>query len=260
MLQELFEKVPILAKANTPTFLTSVGVTGVISTAYLAGSGSFKAAALLEKDYTLREKQAHITQEPFEESTVKDKIKLVWHLYLPAVSVGATTITAIVMANHEASKKIAALTVASGISERAFQEYKAKVVQKLGENKETAIRDEIAQDRVRADPPSDMIVIEAGDVLCFDMLTGRYFKSSMEKIRKAENTVNHDIINHMYASLSQFYQEIGLEPTPYSEEVGWSSSNALIDVQYSTVMSPDDRPCIAIDFASPPYPEYSRLW
>jgi Family of unknown function (DUF6353) len=64
----------------------------------------------------------------------------------------------------------------------------------------------------------------------------------------------------MYASLSAFYDEIGLPPTPYSDTVGWNSLREMVDVQYSTVMSADDRPCIAIDFVTPPYPEYDRTW
>jgi hypothetical protein len=104
-----------------------------------------------------------------------------------------------------------------------------------------------------------VIIAGSGDVLCFDMTTGRYFVSTVEKIRQAENKVNFDIISHMYASLSSFYDEIGLPPTTYSDSVGWNSDNR-VEVQFSTVMSPDGRPCIAIDFVGPPTAEYSRTW
>ena len=257
MLPELFSKVPKIQEIGTPTMLTSLAVSGVASTTYLTGRASFKAARLIDHDQHLRDEEAGGAAPVLSR---REMFKLTWILYLPAASVGATTIVAIVLANHEASKKIAALTVATGISDRAFQEYKAKVVEKLGENKEMAIRDEVAQDRVAAEKGSNEVIIIDGEVLCFDMATGRYFKSSMEKIRAAENTVNHDILNHMYASLSSFYDEIGLAPTPYSDTVGWNSLREMVDVQYSTVMSPDGRPCIAIDFVTPPYPEYDRTW
>jgi hypothetical protein len=255
MLPELFKTK--LAGVNPTTVLTSMGVTGVVTTAYLAGRASFKAAQLIEKE----QKEAFHKDPVDGELTTKEKVKLVWPLYVPPVSVGCTTITAIIMSNHAASKKIAALTVASGISERAFQEYKTKVVEKLGDAKETALRDEIAQERVTKTPfpTREVIIAGAGDVLCFDMTTGRYFVSSMEKIRQAENKVNYDIIAHEYASLSSFYDEIGLPPTPYSDEVGWNADRRL-DIQFSTVMSSDNRPCIAIDFVNPPFAEYSRMW
>jgi hypothetical protein len=165
------------------------------------------------------------------------------------------------MANHEASKKIAALTVASGISERALQEYKDKVIEKLGDKKAVDIRDSIAQDRVNKTPLNtrEIIIAGTGEVLCFDITTGRYFQSSVEEIRKAENKINFQIINHMYASLSSFYDEIGLPPTPYADTVGWNG-NELFEVTLSTVLSPDNRPCVAIDFVRAPFAEYDRLW
>ena len=224
-----------------------MGVSGVVTTAYLTGRASFKAAGVLADESP--------------ELPMKEKVKHVWPLYVAPISVGATTITAIVMANHAASKKIAALAVASGISDRALQEYKAKVVEKLGEKKEVAIRDEIAQDRVAKAPiTNEVLVIGAGDVLCFDMMTGRYFQSTVEKIRQAENKINFDILNHVYASLSSFYDELGIPPTPYSDTVGWNGLTDRFEVQFSTVLSPDNRPCIAIDFSTPPQAEYTNLY
>lgn len=238
-----------LSQVNPSTVLTGMGATGVVTTAYLTGRASFKAAKVIAKE--------EFGQE--EELSPKERARLVWPLYVAPVSVGMTTIVAIVTANQQASRKVAALTVASGISERALQEYKAKVVEKLGENKERTIRDEIAQDKVTNDPVREVIIAGAGDVLCYDVMTGRYFMSSVEKIRQAANKINYNIINHDYASLSSFYDEIGLTPTPMSDEVGWNTDHRL-EVQFSTVMSTDQRPCIAIDFEEPPFVEYSKLW
>lgn len=256
--QDILSK--LAGNVGSSTFLTGMGVTGVVTTAYLTGRASFKAAKLIDHEET---KIVEDASDPrvLDDFGLKEKFKLVWPLYVAPVSTAATTITAIVMANHEASKKIAALTVASGISERALQEYKGKVMEKLGENKERAIRDDIAQDRVKQNPPtnSQVMIVGNGDVLCFDMTTGRYFTGTMEKIRQAENKVNYDILVHDYASLSSFYDEIGLAPTVYSDTVGWNS-NQRLELAFSTVMSQDDRPCIAIDFVNPPFIEYSHLW
>jgi hypothetical protein len=244
-------KVGKIAGDNQSTILTGMGVTGVVTTFIFTTRATFKAAEIIE-----REQQSH--DETF---TAKDKVKLIWPLYIPPVSVAVTTIAAIVMANHEASKKIAALTVASGISERALQEYKDKVIEKLGDKKAVDIRDSIAQDRVNKTPLNtrEIIIAGTGEVLCFDITTGRYFQSSVEEIRRAENKINFEIINHMYSSLSSFYDEIGLPPTPYSDTVGWNG-NELFEVTLSTVLSPDNRPCIAIDFVRAPFAEYDRLW
>jgi len=248
-LAPLARKARFLLNENSTTILTAVGATGTVATAYLSGRASFKAAQIIER-------------EKYEKEIDRfDKVKMTWHLYLPAVGVGVITITSIIMAQRISSKKIAALVVASGISERAFQEYKDKVIEKFGERKNTDIRDEIAQDKVNATPPDtrQVFIAGTGDVLCFDTLTGRYFQSTVEQIRRAENRINYEIIHFYSASLSMFFEEVGLPPTDYTDSVGWNSNN-IMEVNLSTVMSQDNRPCIAISFPRNPIPNYEKHW
>lgn len=253
-------RVKFLLNENSTTILTGVGVSGTVVTAYLTGRASFRAAEIIAQEKSDIE-QGDDNGNQVRVLTTPGKVKLVWVLYLPPVAVGTVTITSILMANKISSKQIAALTVASGISERAFTEYKAKVVQKLGERHERDVRDEIAQDRVTLNPVGSREVILAGtgEVLCYDMTTGRYFQSTVEEIKRAENKINHDIINHYAVSLSEFYDEIGLPPTSYSDQVGWNMSNHP-EVIFSTTMSSDGRPCIAIDFAKQPISNYEKIY
>ena len=189
-----------------------------------------------------------------------EKFKLVWIHYIPPAALGVTTVASIVMASRISSKQIAGLVVASGVSERALQEYKTKVVEKLGDKQEIALRDEIAQDRVDITPASSQVIIAgSGDVLCFEPLTGRYFNSTIESIKQAENKVNYDIIHYDYASLSTFFEEIGLRPTDYSDTVGWNVGNRL-EVRFSTAMAEDKRPCLVIGFLTHPIVDYDKAW
>jgi hypothetical protein len=257
-----------LLEHHSTTILTGVGVGGTVATAVLTGRASFKAAKLIDAQpakleramgdagYTNGEIAAVVV-----ERTKIEKAKLVWTLYLPPVASGVLTISSIIAANKLSSKKIAALAVAGGISERALQEYKDKVVEKFGDRKSIEVRDDIAQDRVNASAykAKEVVILGTGDVLCYDMLTGRYFQSSVEQIRKAENKVNFELVHNMSASLSYFFEEVGLEPTSYTDMVGWNSNDPM-EVVLSTVMSPDGRPCIAIDFSKAPVTDYDKLW
>lgn len=261
----LANKAKFLVNDNSTTILTSVGVAGTVATAYLTGRATFKAAELITDEQLDHFNDAENRAERGQDSTVKelsrfDKIRLVWKQYIPPFVAGVTTITCIIVANKIASKKIAALALASGISERALQEYKAKVVEKLGRKQDVAIRDEIAQERVLGQPvhSGEVIVAGAGEVLCYDMTTGRYFQSTVEEIKKAVNKVNHELNNFMYTSLSTFYDELGLPATTYSDMVGWNA-NQQMDIVFSTVLSSDNRPCIAIDFDPAPFADYDRL-
>jgi hypothetical protein len=257
--------VKFLLNEHSPTILTGVGVVGTVSTAYLTGRATVKAVKIIEEnskeydpEYNPVTAETYYEPHKIELSTTR-KIRLVWKSYIPPVGMGATTISAIILANKISSKRIAALGVAAGLSERALQEYKDKVLEKIGKSQDTAVHDEIAQDRVNQHPVNSREVILAGtgEVLCFDMSSGRYFQSTVEEIKRAENKINFNLVHYMHASLSEFYDEIGLPPTSYSDTVGWNLNNK-IDVRISAVVSSDNRPCLAIDFANPPYTDYDK--
>jgi Family of unknown function (DUF6353) len=249
-----------LVQDNSTTVLTGMAVTGTITTAYLTGRASFKAAQIIEEERHMIElREEGRNEQPVKiDLAFRSKVQLTWRLFVPPVGMGALTISTIIAANKMASKKIAALTVASGISERALQEYKAKVVERLGEKENRKIHDRIAQEHVDRHPVGrEVILAGTGEVLCYDMTTGRYFMSSVEEIKKAENKVNHELNNFLSASLSSFYDEIGLPATSFSDNVGWNANNQ-VEVVFSTTMSQDQRPCIAIDFVHPPFSDYHR--
>jgi hypothetical protein len=255
----LAEKAKFLLNDNSHAILTGVGVAGSVTTAYLSGRASFKAAQLIaqEREHALASQASN--SNGHQDLTTWSKVGLVWRLYLIPVGTGVATVVSIVAANRVAARKIAALAVATGISERALQEYKEKVVDRLGDREHKKMRDEIAQERVLRNPHDtrQVVIAGTGDVLCYDMLTGRYFISSAEKIRRAENRINHELNHSMYASLSEFYENVGLPPTTYTDLVGWHGNESL-EVQISTVMSDDEKPCLAIDFTPPPNSEYRR--
>lgn len=252
MIAELQEKVRHILAENATAILTAGGVAGTVGTAVLTGRASFKAAEVI--------KERELPEQKFgEELDKKAKVLLVWPLFLPPVGLGTATIASIIMANRLSAKKAAALAAAYGISEKSFQEYREKALEKLGVNKEQKVRDEVAQDRINKHPNSEVIVIGGGEVLCYDMLTGRYFRSSVEGIKKAESKLHSEIYHHMYASLTSFFDDIGLPPTDYTEEVGWNSNN-IPEVQFSTTLTPDDKPCIAINFNNTPRPDYTQIY
>jgi len=66
------------------------------------------------------------------------------------------------------------------------------------------------------------------------------------------------VLNDFYASLSDFYDLIGLPTTSFSDEVGWNSDR-LLELQFSTVLSDDGRPCISIDFRTVPIRDYYKV-
>lgn len=253
----LLPKVQNLITENAAALLTGTAVVGTITTAVLTGRASFKAAELI-----FEQEHERITEDDFEGSLNNtEKIKLVWPLFIPPAASAVTTVAATVFSYHISARKSAALVAAYGISEKAFSEYKEKVTERLGLKKETDIRDELAKDRIAKYPDNEqpIIVTGYGDVLCFDSYSGRYFQSTVDAIKKAENATNYEILHHLGASMSSFYDLIGLPATQYSDEMGWNSLNPL-DISFSTQMSESGQPCIVIDFRSMPVLNYENSY
>ena len=240
----MIKNVEKAVRNNSTTILTAIGVSGTISTAYLAGRASFEAANKI----MMFEIEGGV--QPDSKERIKERLGLVWKLYIPATASGVITITCIVGATRIGNRKAAALTAAYSLSEKAFVEYREKVIEKLGERKEQTVRDEIAQAKVdRSEPPCtrDVVLVGPGNVLCFEGYTGRYFMSDMESLRKAQNDINAKLMRDDTASLSDFFYIIGLPYTSFSSHVGWNS-NKLMELRFSTVMSEDQRPCISFEY------------
>lgn len=259
-LGEIAKRAATFTAENSPAILTAVGVTGALTTAYLTGRASFKAAEILQQEAEQRVKDFSGDTASAEPMTRDEKIELVWKLYIPAAATAGLTIGAIVAANRIGTRRTAALASAYALSEKAIAEYKAKVKEKLGEKKERAIRDEIAQDRITANPihTREFIYTDSGATRCYDMRTDRYFNSDYESIRKAVNDINFQVNNDYYASLSDFYSLLGLRSTDESDDVGWNVDNKL-DVTISTCLDEHNRPCLALSFDVKPIRGYHRL-
>ena len=258
MIANLQDKAKLFLHENASAILTATGVVGTVGTAVLTGRASFKAAAVIQERKLQNIQESEILDvEP--DFSNKDAVLAVWPLYIPPVVLGGGTVAAVIFANRISARKAAALAAAYGLSEQYLEEYKAKALEKLGVNKEQKIRDEIAQDRVSEDKNSQVIILSSGDVLCYDMLTGRYFQSTVEKIKKAMAEIHSEIYNHMYVSLSTFFDALGLPPTTLTENIGWNNAD-IPEVTFSTTRTDDDRPCLVIDFTPTPKPDYASLY
>jgi hypothetical protein len=250
---DIARKAGKLAIDHSPTILTSVGVAGVITTAFLAGKASFQAADVIR----VREEEDGYADDP--KLRMRHRAELVWKLYIPAATTGFATVVCIIGANHVGGRRAASLAAATTILERSFDEYKAKVVEKLGERKEQQVHDEILQDRVR-DTSVDGITIFGlveGE-LCYDKFSDRYFRNTVEGIRAAENQLNYAVIHDNYASLDEFYTLLNMPSPGYSHSVGWNSDR-LLEVKVGAAPMLDGIPVITMEFKNEPLPDYGRF-
>lgn len=237
---------------HSPEILTGIGITGLLSTTVLAVKATPKALRLIDE-----KKEENNT----DELTNMEVVKTCWKCYIPAAVTASVSVACLIGANSVNSKRNAVLATAYKLSESAFSEYKEKVIETIGEKKEEEVRDKIAKDRIEKNPVNnnEVIITGKGDVLCYDVVSGRYFKSDVDRIRKAENTLNKKLMNDMYCSLNEFYDLIGLPFTQMGFDLGWNVNDSLVEIEFSTQLSEDDTPCVVIQYSVLPKCDYQHL-
>ena len=241
-LSNFFKNVRTATIRHAPEILTSVGIAGMIGTTIMAVKATPKALRLIEE----RKKEEHREKLPPVEV-----VKTTWKCYVPAVVTGVASTACLLQASSINARRNAALVTAYNLSRTALTEYKNKVVETIGESKEKSIRDHIAKDKVEADPVQnhEVILTERGTTLCYDSVFGRYFQSDRDTIQRAINKINRNIVSgEMYASLNDFYEEIGLPPTKVGYDLGWNVDDGEIEIFYSAQLAKDDTPCLVISF------------
>lgn len=236
-------------RQNAPVITTTLAIVSATATTVLAVNAGMSTRERLD---------AYKAEHEDEEIPTSVKIKQTWKIYIPTALMLASTITSIVALHRVGLNREASALALYKVSEQAFTRYRNKVVEKLGEDSEKEVREAVAQDTINANPPSGDVVVVNGEVLCCDIYSGRYFQSSMEDINRAVNDFNLKIIHENYASLTEFYELVGLEANGSSDDVGWMT-DALLEVSYSSVLTPDGRPCLAVDFRNSPVVDYYRM-
>lgn len=239
---------------HSPEILTGIGVTGMITSTVLAVKATPKALQLIE------EAKGH-GEIRCDKLPVKSIIKVAWKPYIPAAITGVASISCIVGASRINAKRNAALATAYAISERALVRYRDKVIETIGEKKEKEIKEKIAQDEVEKHPVSNtqVIVTSKGNTLCRDEISGRYFRSDLDTIRKIINELNREMTYQNYVSLEDFYNRLGLEPTKNSAYLGWNLDGGLIELDFSTTLADNDEPCIVIDYSVAPKYDFDMM-
>ena len=236
----------------SPGILTGIGIAGMIGATFMAVKATPKALYLIE---TKKE------EAEMEELTPVETIKTCWKCYIPATLTTVLSAVCLIGASTVSAKRNAALATAYSISEAALREYQEKVVEVIGEKKEKAVRDAVAKDQIERDPvtKSEVVIIDSNsNTLCYEPLSGRYFKSTIDKIKKAEIKLDRQMIQEMYVGLNDFYWEIGLDETDLGDKMGWNLSKGYMDLSFSSQLADDGTPCAVIVYGIPPVYDYQN--
>ena len=238
---------------HSPELLIGLGVSGSAASIGLAIKGTKNALKAIE---------AKKEELGADQLTRKETFKVSWKYYVSTVIMFTTSAACIFGANSTHVRRNAALATAYKVSETAFAEYREKVIESMGERKDSTIRDLVSKKHIEENPVknSEVIITEKGGTLCYDHLSGRYFKSDIEQIKRAVNELNRAMMFDMggYVSVNDFYDELGLSHTKIGDDLGWNLDHGLIDIHFGAQIADDGNPCIVLDYVIAPIRDYDR--
>ena len=226
---------------NLPSILTALGIAGGVTATVIA----------------CKETPEYLEEKEDAEGVKEELIVFAKH-YWPPIVIGSASAACLIAANRVGLKRQAAALAAYSLSQTNLKQYKDAVVQTFGEKKEEKIKDKVAENIVKENPPKESTIIYtgSGNSLCCDAVSGRYFRSNIEKIKQAVNEINRRLILENYIPLNDFYEEIGLEWIKLGDMLGWSmgSMHDTLEVSFSSQLT-DDRcefgegiPCLVLNY------------
>lgn len=259
-LSKIAHDVRVSVSKHSPEILLGIGIAGMITTTVLAVRATPKAIQLIDqKKYEL----------DVDKLTPMETVKTTWKCYVPAAVSGVASVAMLIGSNSVNVKRNAALATAYKLSESAFTQYKDKVIETVGEKKEKVVRDKVSEEQIKNNPVNKTEIFYAGkgQTLFFEPLSHRYFYSTIEKIRRAENEINHNLLTDPFddgVTVNDFYEAIGLPPTEMGDMLGWNLNIGMVNIYLSyqggeVGSEHEDEPCAVINYNNPPSYDTKRF-
>lgn len=193
--------------------------------------------------------------DEFKQLTKEQRIKLYARIYAPPAIAILTTGVCIVGAHSISVRRESSLLLAYEGTRGMYDRYRATVQDRLGPE-EKQIAEKAASKTESA--PCETIIYSEGDCLFYDAYSGRYFKSTVNKIDRVVNELNYTLLREMCVSLNEFYAGIGLEGISLGDQLGWNEQRQ-IEVHYGSRVTEEGRACIVLDFVIEPTERWYKL-
>lgn len=228
----------LLAQKNSPSLLFGAGVLGMVGSTVLACRATLKLQDVLEKtegDLGMAKTLEH--REYSDHDRQKDvaiiytrTVVNVGRLYAPAVLLGAASIGCLTKSHSMLNERNLALTAAYAVVDKAFGEYRGRVIEKYGEDQDREFRFateevEIIDDKGRQTtqlmPGPDASSMYAR---FFDQYSPNWSKEpeyNLLFLRCQQNYANDLLKSRGHIFLNEVYDMLGLERSRAGAVVGW---------------------------------------
>ena len=229
----------LLVQKSSPGLLLGAGIFGMVASTALACRATLKMDKLVGETKEKLDIARTLEHSEYTETDRRRDISLIYFqsgvkvvkLYGPAIVVGALSIAALTKSHNILSKRNAALSAAYAALEKGFREYRARVVERYGEDTDRELRYGSAQveiinpetgrkktvTRVGTDEPSVYARF-------FDKTSDNWSKEAEYNFifLKAQQNYANDLLHargHVF--LNDVYDMLGMERSKAGAIVGW---------------------------------------
>lgn len=227
---------------HSPHILFGAGLIGVATSAVLASRATLKIESILDEHNILLDQinEAITFQDYSEQDRKKDKALLyvqtvvqVTKLYGPALLVGGLAVAALSGSHHILTKRNAALTAAYAVIDKGFREYRERVVEDQGVEKDRQYLNGVVTEQI-SEPSEDGKSVKVSQKqtatatspygVVFDETNSNWTNRphwNLMWLRGHQSYLNDLFQAQGYLFLSDVYDAIGVPQTKASRVVGW---------------------------------------
>lgn len=235
-LQPMTHRLVLQVRKQAPHILFGAGVAGFGTTVVLSSRATLKLEATLDDiKYKVKEVNAFHENSGGTRERAKDLAHVYGYafwdlskLYGPSVLVGVASIAALSGSHIIMTRRNAGLTATVATLTKAIEEYRARVREELGEDKERELYRGIKFIEEEVDGKKVRVAIKDGPLSgyarLFDEGSTQWHKNTpMNKlfILAQQQYANDLLHNRGHIFLNEVYDMLGLERSPEGQVVGW---------------------------------------
>lgn len=228
------------SKVNSPTILFGLGIVGVVSSTVLACRATLKVDEVLEDGQRQLQKIRDAANvEGYEDDHQKRDMTIVYvqttmkvaRLYAPSVILGIGGIACLGGAHRILTQRNAALVAAYSAVERAFGEYRHRVVDKYGEQQDLEFRygsEQVELVQKETGKKVKITRVASGDpsgyARFFDKTCSYWSKDAdvnYMRVRNQQRYANELLKIRGHLFLNEVYDMFGMDRTQAGSIVGW---------------------------------------
>lgn len=232
----------LTVQKHSPVLLFGAGVVGVTATVVLACKGTLKLEETLNqhnKDlHSLEEVKGRMTEEEAVKTKALIYTKTVMEmgkLYAPAVIIGVISIGCLTGSHVVLTRRNAGLTAAYAALEKGFNEYRKRVADEFGEDKERDLRYDAITVVEEDEEGKKVTTTKANPNGALSPYAKLFDESStswnndptynLAFLRAVQQVLTDRLRAKGHLFLNEAYDDLGLDRTPAGQVTGWVLGN-----------------------------------